>query len=160
MRKHIILFFSALLLLASCKGSLIGDDVIAKDKMVQMLTDIHIIDGSLTVYAANDSLYKYGTNRYALLFKKYGVDTAYFNKSLRHYIAKSDEIVAIYDSVNVVLKRKSDSIGRVQAKIIQLETRRMQAKTKAEQKRKADSLKRDSIRSSGKIKLKLKNGVI
>jgi hypothetical protein len=138
MRRHLILFFSALFLFISCKDSGGAADVIEKDKMVKILCDLHIIDGTMTSYGAKDSLYKYGTNRYSLLFKKYGVDSALFNKSLKYYTSDPDEIVKMYEQVENIL------------------TTKLEAKGRAEEKRKADSLRRDSIKRSAKpIQLKL-----
>jgi hypothetical protein len=156
MRRHLILFFSALFLFISCKDSGSAGDVIEKDKMVKILCDLHIIDGTMTSYGAKDSLYKYGTNRYSLLFKKYGIDSALFNKSLKYYTSDPDEIVKMYEQVENILKTKNDSISKIQAKIAEREMKKLEAKGRAEKRRKADSLRRDSIKRSAKpIQLKL-----
>lgn len=156
MRTHLILFFLALFLLVSCQGNKTAGNVIAKEKMVQILSDIHIIDATLLTYGPKDSLYKYGTNRFGVLFKKYGVDSALFNKSLKYYAAAPDEMIDIYNQIDALLKAKNDSIGKVHAKNMELETKRLEAKGKAEKKRKADSLRFDSIKKAAKaIKLKI-----
>ena len=155
MRRHLILFFWALFLLVSCKDGKEGD-IIEKGEMVRMLTDVHIIDGAIAQQVVKDSLYKYGTNRYGLVFKKYGVDSALFNKSVKYYAARPEEMMEIYDSVTVVLQFKSDSLGKVSIKIAEKEAKKLQAKAKAESKRKADSIRRDSIKAAAKpVKLKL-----
>ena len=144
MRRHLILFFLALFLFISCKDDKTAGDIIEKDKIVQMLSDVHIIDGALVLHTAKDSLYKYG------------VDSALFNKSVKYYSATPDEIIGIYEQVEALLKIKSDSIEKVQAKLLELANKRMEAKNKAERKRKADSLSRDSIKKAKKaIQLKL-----
>ncbi|MGY3212180.1 DUF4296 domain-containing protein [Mucilaginibacter sp. HD30] len=156
MRRHLILFFSALFLFMSCKQDKTPGDIIEKDKMVHMLSDVHIINGSLSSHVAKDSLYKYGTNRYGLLFKKYGVDSALFNKSVAYYAGRPDEMTELYDSVTVVLQFKIDSLSEVNAKIAEKETKKLRAKFEAEKKRKADSLRLDSTTKASKaIKLKL-----
>lgn len=156
MRRHLILFFSALFLIISCKDDKTAGDIIEKDKMVHILSDVHITDGSMNLHSMKDSLYKYGNNRYALLFKKHGIDSALFNKSIKYYAAMPDEMMEIYDSVTVVLEHKNDSLGKVSIKIAEKAAKQLQAKAKAEEKRKADSLRRDSINQVGKpVKLKL-----
>ena len=156
MRRHLLLFFSGLFLIISCTDNKTSGDIIEKDKMVQILCDLHIIDGTMAAYGPKDSLYKYGTNRYGLLFKKYGVDSASFNKSVKYYSATPDKIIAIYEQVEALLKIKSDSIEKVQAKLLELANKRMEAKNNAERKRKADSISRDSIKKAKKaIQLKL-----
>jgi len=156
MRRHLILFFLALFLFVSCKDDNPPGDIIEKGKMVHMLSDVHIIDGAMSSYAMKDSLYKYGTNRYGLVFKKYGVDSALFNKSVKYYAIRPDEMMELYDSISVILQSKSDSVNKVSAKIAEKESKRLMAKGNAERKRKADSLKIDSTTKAAKaIKLKL-----
>ena len=157
MHKHLILFFSALFLLDSCKQNKTSDNVIAKDRMVRVLSEVHIINGTLTQQGVKDSLYKYGTNRYKQLFKKYGIDSALFNKSLKYYSARPKDMMEIYDSVTVVLNFKNDSLSKIHAKAMEKETKDLEAKGKAEAKRKADSVRRDSINNLAKpVKLRLR----
>lgn len=132
--------------------------------MVQMLCDVHLVDGTMLLYGPKDSLYKYGTNRYGVLFKKYGVDSATFNKSMKYYTARPDEIIAIYDRVTALLNEKSDSTGKVQAKIMAAEVKQLAAKGKKlndniAKQRKLNLLKRDSVKAAEKIKLRLKKRI-
>ncbi len=154
MRKHLLLFFSALLFVVACNSDKPDGNIIDQDKMVLILSDIHLVDGSLMIHGANDSLYKYGTNRYGLVFKKYGIDSALFNNSLKYYSGDPEEMIKIYDNVGKVLAAKNDSTSKVQAKQTALEVKRHEAKVKAEQKRKADSIKRDSAQRIKALQLK------
>ncbi len=70
MRKHIILFFSALLFLYACKGGNGNDGILKENVMTHLLADVHIVDGSLAMQIAGDSIYKNGTARYLHLFKQ------------------------------------------------------------------------------------------
>jgi hypothetical protein len=111
MHKYIILFFSVLLFLASCKGNKAPAGIINHDRMISLLTDIHVADGRLySTSPTPDSLYKYGMGRYLLIFKNLGTDTAQFKKSLKYYAFHSDEMLAIYDQVMKNLKQKADSL--------------------------------------------------
>ena len=156
MRKHLILFFSALFLLAACKDDQHADNVIPKDKMIKVLADVHITDGSLMLYGPNDSLYKYGTNRYIQVFKKHGIDSATFNRSVKYYAMRPDDMIEIYDSLTKLLNTKSDSVTKIQAKINEKEAKALEAKGK----KRLDSLKRDSIKAAKAIKLKTNKKVI
>ncbi|MFD0749042.1 DUF4296 domain-containing protein [Mucilaginibacter calamicampi] len=156
MRKHLILFFLALFLLVSCKDGKTSGDVIEKDRMVRILSEVHIIDGTISQHGAKDSLYKYGTNRYGLLFKKYGVDPALFNRSVKYYAERPEEMTELYDSVAVLLQITSDSLDKIQAKKMQNELKQLQEKNNAENKRRADSISRDSAKKAAQpIKLKI-----
>ncbi|PJJ84752.1 DUF4296 domain-containing protein [Mucilaginibacter auburnensis] len=158
MRKHLTLFFSALIFIASCKDNKGDTGVIDKNKMALILTDIHLVDGTMMMHGANDSIYKYGTNRYKQVFKKYGIDTALFNKSIKYYAGEPEQMVLIYDQIGKLLAAKIDSTGKVQSKQISAEARRNQAKTKAAQKK--DSLERDSVKNAKSLKLKINQKVL
>jgi hypothetical protein len=85
--------------------------------MVSLLTDIHIIDGKLGVIdPAPDTLYKYGTGDYWVLFKKYQTDSAQFKKSFKYYSIHSVDMLAIYDQVMKNLKQKTDSLTKLSQK--------------------------------------------
>lgn len=154
MRRHLILFFSALFLLVACIEEDKPADIINKDKMVKILLDVHLVDGSLMVFGAKDTIYKYATNRYGLLFKKHGVDSATFKKSVKYYAGKPDELVKMYDEVADILKAKKDSVSKLQSKFVAREARKRAAKNKA------DSLKRDSIKARSNKADSLKRGLL
>ncbi|GAA4912560.1 DUF4296 domain-containing protein [Mucilaginibacter defluvii] len=113
MRKYIILFFSALTVLCSC-----GDDkpegILNEKQMADVLTDVHIANGTMfSVPAIPDSLYKYGLGRYMLVFKQHGTDSAQFTRSYKYYTRDVEKLVAIYDTVNKKLQKKSDSLNKI-----------------------------------------------
>jgi hypothetical protein len=114
MRKYITLFFSVSLFLYACTGNKSNQKIIQHDQMVSLLTDMHILDGSLynTVSQSPDSLYKYGTARYLKLFKKYNVDSVAFRQSLKYYTTQPVEFQAMYDKILANLQAKTDSINK------------------------------------------------
>jgi hypothetical protein len=114
MHKYIILFFSLTLIFSACTPGKSGTDIIKHDQMVSLLTDLHIIDGSMyNVVSQNpDTLYKYGTGKYLALFKRYHVDSAQFRRSLNYYADKPVELEKIYDLVLARIKEKTDSINK------------------------------------------------
>jgi Domain of unknown function (DUF4296) len=120
MRKYITLFFSVTFFLYACKGNKAPAGIIKRDEMVSLLTDVHIIDGSLySVQQTPDTLYKYGYGKYHALFKRYGVDTAQFRKSMKYYASDPTEMGAMYDQILANLKVKIDSVNKIQIKKIQ-----------------------------------------
>jgi hypothetical protein len=117
MRKYITLFFSVLVLLFACKGNKSSVEIISSDRMTNLLTDVHITDGSLySVMQTPDSLYRYGMGKYVTLFKTYHTDSTQFRKSLEYYALKPDELVIIYTQVQKNLQKKNDSLVREQDK--------------------------------------------
>jgi len=155
MRKQLILFFLALFLLAACSSNNDTANVIKKDKMVRLLCDVHLIDGSMALHAAKDSMYKYGTNRYGLLFKKYNVDSAAFKNSMKYYAARPDDMINIYEEIGKLLIKRSDSTAKALMKITERQIKTRGAKETAESKRKHALIRRDSVKSSKALQLKI-----
>jgi len=143
MRKHIILFFSALLFLYACNQDKNAKDILDEDDMANVLTNVHMVDGSLALQAGGDSLYKYGTGRYIYLFKQLHLDTAKFKRSMRYYTANPDVLIKIYDVVSKNLQTKYDSIN----KVVTAENAKKAAQQQKEQIKNA-KLKADSINKS------------
>ncbi|MFC0513846.1 DUF4296 domain-containing protein [Mucilaginibacter angelicae] len=166
MHKYITLFFSAALFLCACNGKSIPGDVLKPEAMAGILTEMHIIDGSLyNVMQAPDSLYKYGAGKYIAMFKRLHTDTAHFNRSMRFYATQPDKLLAIYDQVDIKIKSKTDSLAKVQTeqskaahKADSLKNLNIKTKTDSARKiiphenpaaRKADSL--ENLKSKTKI---------
>jgi hypothetical protein len=117
MRKYIILFFSVLLFLSACKQGT-PDGIIDKDRMIALLTEVHIVDGTLiTIPQTPDTLYKYGKGRYLAVFAKYHTDSAQFKKSFTYYAGtKPVEFSDMYDQVLKNLQAKTDSVTKLMMK--------------------------------------------
>jgi hypothetical protein len=114
MRKYNSLFFSVLLFLVSCKGNSAPPGVIKEEQMVSLLTELHIVDGSIyNMSQAPDSLYKYGMGRYLALFKKFHTDSGQFRKSFKYYTANPEELSVIYEKVYANIQQKSDSLNKL-----------------------------------------------
>jgi len=115
MRKYIILFFLVFPFLTACNPTPAG--IIKPDAMAAVLTEIHIVDGSmLNMMQSPDTLYKYGTGRYLQVFNKFHTDSAQFRKSFKYYTTKPTELATIYDQVTKSLQLKSDSINKLLSK--------------------------------------------
>jgi uncharacterized protein DUF4296 len=115
MQKYIILFFSVSLFLFSCNSDKNSGNIIKRDKMTSLLTEIHIIDGSMySLDPSPDTLYKYGTGRYLALFKRYHTDSVQFKASLKYYTSQTQELQAMYDQVMKNLQKKTDSLNKIQ----------------------------------------------
>jgi exonuclease VII large subunit len=140
MRKHIILFFSALLFLFACTQEEDTSGVIKKDEMIRLLTDIHLIDGNLVLQPNGDSLFKYGTGKFKYILKQYHTDTAQFNKSMRYYSKHIDVLATMYDDIGKRLQAKTDSMNKITAKEMD-QTRKREALSQE----KIAKIKRDSI---------------
>ena len=132
MHKYYSLFFSVLLFLAACRGGSTPKGIIEQPQMTALLTEIHIIDGSMySVMQAPDSLYKYGTGKYLAVFKKFHTDSTQFKNSFKYYAVNPEKLQIIYEQVTINIKQKSDSLNKLNQK-----------KIAEDGKRVADSLKK------------------
>ena len=114
MHKYNKLFFSVLIFLIACGGKKTPEGIIGQDKMVNLLTDIHIVDGSMySVLQMPDSLYKYGNDKYLTIFKKYHTDSIQFKKSFKYYADNPEKLQAIYEQITINIKQKSDSLNKL-----------------------------------------------
>ncbi|HVV56412.1 MAG TPA: DUF4296 domain-containing protein, partial [Mucilaginibacter sp.] len=131
MHRYYSLFFSVLLFMSACTGTDVPKGIIGHKEMAALLTDVHIIDGTLyNVVQIPDSLYKYGTARYTTLFKRYHTDSTQFKKSMQYYCANPDQLQAIYVKVSASIKALNDSLSKANEKQINIDN-----------KRKADSMR-------------------
>ena len=127
MHKYNKLFFSVLILLVACSGNKIPKGIIAQDKMTGLLTDIHIIDGTMyNVMQVPDSLYKYGIDKYQMVFRKYHTDSVQFKKSFQYYAENPEKMQAIYEQITVNIKQKSDSVNKLNLDKINKDNKRRQ----------------------------------
>jgi hypothetical protein len=166
MRFYLVLFFCGLSFLLSCSDNKsVPGDVIKQHQMALLLTDIHLVDG--TVYnlpSIPDTLAKHGLGLYLAVFKMHHTDTAEFKKSLQFYSTRPDLLVDIYtgvvdrlDSLQKARAKAAAAIKPVIPKASQKTTAQMadsvkkaQAKTDsiktANDKRKADSARVAKLR--------------
>lgn len=125
MHKYNKLFFSVLIFLVACQGSKAPKGIINKERMIGLLTEIHIVDGSMySVMQVPDTLYKYGMDKYLVMFKKYHTDSAQFRKSFKYYSANPDMMQGIYEQVSANIKLKSDSVNKLNDKQLQKDNKR------------------------------------
>lgn len=114
MRKHIFLFFLALIFLTACNNGT-PKGIIERDRMVKLMIDVHIIDG--TIYnlneATSDTLYKYGSDKFNKLFKSYQTDSTQFKKSLEYYTQRPEIMSKMYVDIMATLQAKTDSLVKV-----------------------------------------------
>ncbi|MBL4675112.1 MAG: DUF4296 domain-containing protein [Mucilaginibacter sp.] len=117
MQKYISLFFSVLLFAACKPSATTPPNVIDEQRMIRLLTDLHIADGELyAITPVPDTLYKYGREKYLTLFKAYQVTEKQFDDSFKYYSQDPAKIQGIYENVDKILKAKLDSVRAVKPK--------------------------------------------
>ncbi len=174
-RKHIyyILFFLATIFLCSCKSDK-PKGILSHEQMEHVLTDIHVVDGSLAdKMMVPDTMFKYGNAQYTQIFKQHNIDSGDFKKSFKYYTNRPDELFEIYDKVIADIKVRVDSATKVREKRQKVELARQMKENERIAKRAADSIARlnkakaDSLKkkiekkkATGKTKLRKDKNVI
>lgn len=155
-RKHIyyILFFLAAIFLSSCKSDN-PKGILSHEQMERVLTDIHIVDGSITdKMMVPDTMFKYGNAQYIQVFKQHHIDSGEFKRSFRFYSNKPDELFEIYDKVTAELKVRVDSATKVREKRQKDELARQAKENERIAKRAADSIARINKAKTDSLKKK------
>lgn len=138
MRFYIILFFCSGCFFMGCSKSDDDPNGLDMHQMAAVLTDIHIVNGSLYNLANQpDTILKHGMGLYLDVFKLHHTDSATFRKSLQYYSLHPDVLQAIYEGVGKRLNKKLDSLKKVKANIEAV-------------KRKDPHFKADSIKAKNK----------
>ena len=114
MRRIINILILFLLIFTSCSDDptkIREKDVIKREKFVDILADIHIMDaitngpGYFRKYEARDSV-----DLYTPIFEKYGVTKAEFDTTISVYTRRPDLFIEIYDEVILELNFRLDTL--------------------------------------------------
>ena len=135
-----------LLFIVACKPG-IPTDIVQPDDMALVLNDIHIVDGYITTVRP-DSSKIIASSLYKGIYKKFGIDSAKFYRSMDYYYKNPSVMDGIYTKVN-------DGLLKQKLKLITLDSlKTAKIVAKAKLKAKADSTKAaDSVK---KVVLKKK----
>lgn len=114
--KKLLALFCLFIFLYACSKDADSNKVIAKDKMYNVLIDMHLADASLdyiSSYSNADTLLKNAKSKYDYIFSKYSIDSASFSQSLAYYSKNNPkEIVKIYQNVIDSLDRFRDKLAK------------------------------------------------
>ncbi len=103
MKKYIYIFCVGLYLVACTSNTIIKkpDDLIPKDQMVDLLTDMLLAAGGQSV--KNVKLQR-RINYFPTVFEKYNIDSTRFKESNYYYTSRIDDYDEILEKVNLRLK--------------------------------------------------------
>lgn len=109
MRKSLLIFF--LVFFLACEDSKKPQDLISEDKMVEVLTDLHIAEGAMrTYYLSNDSMKHYAKAYYNTVCEKHGVTYKQYRASYMYYAGEQGKMEEIMDKVLENLSKKESGI--------------------------------------------------
>ena len=83
MQRFLILII-LFILIQGCKPG-IPKDIIQPDKMEKVLYDIHLVEGYLGTFSNKDTIKIVASSYYNGVYKKFGIDSSIYNKSMNYY---------------------------------------------------------------------------
>lgn len=95
------IFFTVLVILSACATSDQPENLIGKQKMVKVLTEIHLLEAKInkiTIYP-KDSAQQVYDHYEELLFSDLGISKSQYEVNFNYYLDHPDEFEKIYDVV-------------------------------------------------------------
>jgi hypothetical protein len=93
------------ILLSSCTSNTImnkPDDLIPKNEMIEIMTEVYLANAS---YNVRNKYQERQRNYMSLVFEKYGVDSARYNRSNLYYMSRIDEYEKMHVKVSEKIKK-------------------------------------------------------
>lgn len=103
----IILF----ILLQGCKPG-IPKEIIQPTEMEKVLFDIHVVDGYLVTFTNQDTLKIIASSYYKGIYKKFGIDSALFKKSMDYYYSHPIILNQIYTNVEKIFVLENEKYNK------------------------------------------------
>lgn len=143
--KKLLLLLTILVGFMSCKEEVIHkpDNLIARDKMIDVMYDLSILDAIKYQNPASIDTFKINPSQY--IYKKYKIDSLQFAQSNTYYASNYIDYKEMYDEL----------IQRIEAKKTVLDSL-VKREEKKQVKLKADSLKKVKLNDLKKDSLLLK----
>jgi Domain of unknown function (DUF4296) len=110
--KKYSLIFGVFFMFSSCGNSVLDkpDNLIDDDKMIEILTDLSIMDALKSQNAVNGTL-KFEVNDY--VFKKYKIDSLQFAQSNKYYASDVPKYKRMYKIVNEKLTARKTELDQI-----------------------------------------------
>lgn len=136
--KHLLI--SAVALIVTLSGCTKNDkpaNLIPRDKMKNILTDMHLIESRSYRIVKDDSAKSVTKASYLFIFKKYNIDTAQLRTSMEYYLSNPEMMDQMYEEM-------IDSLQKRQSKL-SIANRPTMDSTLIKKNLQKDKLKRDSV---------------
>ena len=150
MRRLLALFF-LFIFSVGCNSDRVPEGVIPQEKMIGVLTDMHLADGYTSILDSYRDTIEIAST-YQSLYKKYNTDSAQVRNSLNYYSKHPKMLEDMYKVVTANLAQIEKEEPKKEKDRLKLEEKREKERRKALAKKlklQKDSLKRDSIRKVG-----------
>jgi hypothetical protein len=103
------------LIIQSCSAPvvIIPNDVLSQDKMVSVLTDVHLAEAAITLKFTNKDTSKLqAATFYNFIYKAHKTTKEQFTKSYDFYVSHPELLNKIYDDVLIELSKKQGEAAK------------------------------------------------
>ena len=97
--KRLLALFSGLIFLVSCTRKETPAGLLEREKMIAVLTDVHLVEGYSGTVMDADSMKQVLADYMDLVYRKHQTDSVQFRKSLKYYSGLPKELNQMYDRV-------------------------------------------------------------
>lgn len=121
-RIKYIFYIVVLILFLSCESKTKykkPENLIPKDQMIDLLTEMHLVAGSNNI---NNKNLEKNLNYMSLVFEKYKVDSVQFDANNVYYTSNIDEYEKMFEEVERRLKKLQDSYQDKTDSLIRIKT--------------------------------------
>ncbi len=121
-RIKYIFYIVVLILFFSCESKTKykkPENLIPKDKMIDLLTEMHLVAGANNI---NNKNLEKNLNYMSLVFEKYKIDSVQFNANNVYYTSNIDEYEKMFEEVERRLKKLQDSYQNKTDSLIRIKT--------------------------------------
>jgi hypothetical protein len=91
-------------------------DILDKDKMAEMLTDLQLVESVIRISAAEQETNVDSIDYNTAVFERHNISREQFERSMEYYTQHPDQLEEIYDQVIVKLSEKQAGYQGVEAK--------------------------------------------
>lgn len=100
-----LIIISVLLFATSCNQAVKPDGILQKDKLSEILVDVHMAEASLQLFNSNerDSIAR---GYYGHIFRIHEIEEAEFYTSMEYYSAHSKDMADVYEQAGVILNNQ------------------------------------------------------
>ena len=110
--KRFYLIILCWLFLSSCMDKNLPKDLIEEQKMIHIMSELHIIDGYMSSLTYTDSIRINGKNFYNTVYKNNGITKTQYENSLKHYSMDPVKPDSMYSDVQKILTAKEKKLDK------------------------------------------------
>lgn len=100
-------------MLTACRRHAAPEGILEEKQMVEVLTDLSVVDGYMATLLYSDTLRIQGKNYYATVYKNHNTSKAVFDKSMKYYSLQPVLLDSMYSKVSKRLEAKEKRLNKI-----------------------------------------------